>query len=668
MELSVIIVNYNVCRFLENALHSIKRAMAGIDGEIFVVDNASDDGSEEMVRSKFPDVHLIVNRINAGFARANNAALSHARGEFILLINPDTVVQEDTLQVMIRFFRDTPDAGLAGCKVLNPDGTFQLACRRSFPTPWVAFTKISGLAGLFPKSRLFGRYNMTYLSPDETYEVEAVSGSFMMTRRDVYKQIGGLDERFFMYGEDLDWCYRVVEAGWKVYYVPSTRIIHFKGESTRRSDIDEIRTFYHAMQLFVEKHFSRSVIGEFFLTLGILLRAAIAFVGRAGRTAAFAVVDFILVDLALMATELVYFGELLHFPDYAYPLVWTVPGLIVTGALYLGGCYTENRYSISRSALAVLSGYVIISAIVFFAKDFAFSRAVVIISGLLTMILIPGWRLLVSGLGAGSHGRARRSLFGRRTVIVGTGNSAQEVLRKLRARVDDGYDVLGFIDMNRRNIGEKIAGLEIIGSIDNVGKVIADRKVSEVIFSTDGIAYADILSVIGRSNSRNVNFRLVPNSLEAIIGKTRIDQLDDLPLIEIEYNIRKPVNRFAKRAFDITVSAILLVTVYPFVRIFRGGVLARGSVAQAVLLLPAVLSGRLSIVGRPAMERERRVDAEAGESYLGPCGLTGLVQINRREDVTDEETERYNLYYAKNQSLMLDLEILLKTLLLILRK
>ncbi len=329
MDLSVVIVNYNVRQFLENALGSIQRAMEGLQGEIFVVDNASDDGSVEMVRDAFPDVCLIENKENIGFARANNLALTRARGRFLLLINPDTVVQEDTFRVMIRFFDEHPDAGLAGCKILNPNGSIQLPCRRSFPTPWVAFTKVFGLAALFPGSRLFGRYNLTYLSPDETYPVDAVSGSFMMLRREVYETIGGLDEGFFMYGEDLDWCYRVQQSGKKVYYVHSTKIIHFKGESTRRSEIDELKVFYGAMQVFVEKHFGKSSVVKLLLNAGILFRQSVAWVGRMLPPLLHAATDFVLVDCALLLSAYLYFDDFLLFPRNASSVVWFIPSLIV---------------------------------------------------------------------------------------------------------------------------------------------------------------------------------------------------------------------------------------------------------------------------------------------------------------------------------------------------
>lgn len=670
MDVSVIIVNYNVRQFLENTITSLSRALVGVKAEVFVVDNASDDGSVEMVRAKFPEVCLIPNKENLGFARANNQALKQATGKYLLLLNPDTIVQEDTIHVMLKFFKETPDAGLAGCKILNPDGTFQLPCRRSFPTPWVAFTKVFGLSALFPGSKLFGKYNLTYLSPDETYEVDAVSGSFMMITHEAYERVGGLDETFFMYGEDLDWCYRVNEAGFRVYYVHSTKIVHFKGESTRRSNFDEIRLFYDAMQLFVEKHFGGSAIAEFFLTVGIILRAGMAFLGKMGKPLALALVDFLLIDAALLAAEYIFRGRLFIFPSYAYPTVHIIPALIIVFVIYLVGGYTSNKLSISRAFTSVLTGFILISAVVFFAKEFAFSRAVVIIAGCISLVLIPGWRLVLTLLGSRRTGKG--SLLGTRTLIVGTGTSAQEVVRKLRTRVDGGYDVLGFIGMNRRQIGEKIGGLEVIGSLDNVGKVINERKVGEVIFSTDNISYADILSVIARSNDRNVNYRLVPNSLEAIVGKTRIDALDTIPLVEIDYNLRKPANLVAKRILDIVCAFALLITVFPvtWVKEKIAHSSRRGPVYSRILLLPQVFSGRISLVGRPLSDPD---DAsrwngslhEKALAYLGPKGLTGLVQINMRKELDAEEIERYKLYYAKNYSLGLDLQIMFKSLLIL---
>jgi GT2 family glycosyltransferase len=208
------------------------------------------------VRSRFPRVQLVENASNVGFSKANNMVISRSSSDYILLLNPDTLVIDDAIERMVDFMDAHPQVGIAGCKVLNRDGTLQLACRRSIPTPRAAFFRLSGLSLLFPKSRMVGAYNMTYRSPDETHEVDAVSGAFLMIRREVIEQIGLLDERFFMYGEELDWCLRAKRAGWTVMYHPDARIIHYKGESTKYNSKKATMEFYKAMFLFYRKHFA----------------------------------------------------------------------------------------------------------------------------------------------------------------------------------------------------------------------------------------------------------------------------------------------------------------------------------------------------------------------------------------------------------------------------
>jgi len=654
-------VNYNVKVFLENSLISIQKAMEGIQGEIIVVDNASDDGSVEMVRQKFPAVKLIANKENVGFASANNQAIKEARGEYLVLLNPDTVLQENTLKVMMDFLDKNPEVGLAGCKILNPDGTLQLACRRSFPTPWVAFTKVVGLSNIFPRSHIFGKYNLAYLDPDKTYEVDAVSGSFMFVRRRAIDEAGLLDEQFFMYGEDLDWCYRIKKAGWKIYYVHSTQVIHYKGESVRRSNIDEVKLFYEAMRIFVKKHFAQGLFSDLFLRLGIGIREWIAFMGRIAKPMRAVIVDFILINLSLLLGEFIWFGKIFHYPSYAYPVVIIVPAFVVIITMYFFGVYTRHKLSIISTINSVILSFIILSAMTFFFKQYGFSRMVVIISGFLNFIFLPGWRIIVK-IFVRSPEHRRRSLFGRRTIIVGVENAGQELLKKLRSRVDDGYDVVGFVDVNRKRIGEKINGVEILGSIDNIGRVIQECKASEVIFSTDVLSFSDILSVIGRSENRHVNFRLVPSSMEVIIGKTHIDELENIPLIDIDYNINRPMNRFIKRSFDILCSLFLLISVYPFLKSKLQSGKKLNNFIERFADLPKVFKGEMSMVGL-----QDDVVGHDTTAFLGKKGITGLVQINNRGELSDEEVEKFNLYYAKNQSLTLDIEILLKTFFMIIK-
>jgi GT2 family glycosyltransferase/lipopolysaccharide/colanic/teichoic acid biosynthesis glycosyltransferase len=669
MDLSIIIVNYNVKDFLENALTSIGKALdtplrdgRNIRGEVFVVDNASDDGSVELVTRRFPKANLIENKENLGFARANNLAIQQAQGEYVLLINPDTVVQEDTFKVMIDFFNEHPAVGAAGCKILNPDGTLQLACRRSFPSPWVSFAKAAGLSAVFPRSRFFGQYNLTYLDPDQRCEVDAVSGSFLMVRRKVIEAVGGLDENFFMYGEDLDWCYRIQKAGWKIYYVPETQIIHYKGMSAKRSDFDEVKTFYEAMHLFVEKHLSGSIVIEGLLRLGIGLRRTIAFASKFAKPIFLASIDFLLVDISLLLAGYVWLGRTFSFPSYAYWVVFTFPALIFIVLLFSLGIYTTRKFSLARAALGIGLGFLFISSLTYFFKDYAFSRALVIISSGLSLVFLLLWRAVARIVARGGS-RGGSSLFGRRTLIVGVGASGQEILRKLRLGFVGGYDVVGFVDVNRLRLGEKVEGVEILGSVENIARVIRENRVTDVIFSADTLSYNEILSVISRSRDRAVNFRLVPSSLEVIIGKTHIDQLADIPLLDIEYKIDRAWNRFSKRAFDILVSLVLLVVTGPIISLTEFlGERGKGRSQQFLKKLIAVTKGEMSLVGPPAVAfSDNRAGSVHPPTYIGKPGLTGLAQINPRLDLTNGEVDRYNLYYAKNQSLWLDAEILGKS-------
>jgi O-antigen biosynthesis protein len=657
LDVSVIIVNYNVRDFLHQALLSIQKSLKGIRSEIIVVDNASDDGSAEMVRRQFPHVSLILNASNLGFAKANNIALKQAIGKFILLINPDTIVQEDTIHVMVEFLKNHPKAGLAGCKILNPDGSIEPACRRSFPTPWVAFSKIFGLSKLFPKTKLFGKYNLTYLDIDETNQVEAVSGSFMMVRKETFKQVGGLDESFFMYGEDLDWCYRIHQAGWQIYYVHSTQIIHYKGESTRRSSIDEIHTFYEAMHLFVDKHVRSSFLFSMVLRMSIALVSFIAFLNSILRPLKVAVLDFISVTISLLLAQGIWTGRILHYPGYAYLIVFTVPAAIVIGCLYALGVYTQRRMSISRSIVAAFLAYIFISALTAFFRDFAFSRMIVVISGIIAMIFIPGWRLIFRLLGkTTAHGR--RTLFGKRTLIVGTDKNAIDLYRKLRSRVGEGYEIIGFIGTTHKQIGETLKDIKVLGSIDNVGKIIKNQKISDVIFAPQALSYTQILSVIGKSREQAVAFHLVPTTMEVIVGKASVDSLENMPLVQIAYNIDKPFHRFTKRIFDLVFSGLLLITVYPIFRLFAKN--ERSESDGFLNGLSKVFTGGLSCVG-PSIRNSRTEKPANGSLFLGKPGLCGLVQLQQNEALSDDEIDQYNLYYARNQSVLLDLEILIKT-------
>ncbi len=256
MTLDIIIVNYNVKHYLWQCLDSVRRASQGLDVETWVVDNASTDGSVPFLRESFPDVHFIENTENVGFARANNQAIQASSGDLVLLLNPDTFMEEDALTHCIDFFEQHLRAGAVGVHMVNRDGSFARESRRGLPTPATAFFKIIGLGSLFPKSPLFARYHMGHLPEFADGQIEAISGAFMMLRREALEQAGLLDETFFMYGEDIDLSYRIGRAGWELWYTPAM-LLHYKGESTQQTSFRYVYNFYNAMLIFFRKNFSR---------------------------------------------------------------------------------------------------------------------------------------------------------------------------------------------------------------------------------------------------------------------------------------------------------------------------------------------------------------------------------------------------------------------------
>ena len=277
MKLSIVIVNYNVRYFLEQCLLSVEKALYGVSGEVFVVDNHSTDDSMPYLKGKFPWVRYIENDENIGFSRANNQALREARGEYVLLLNPDTFIGERTLRECIDFMDKNPQAGMCGVGMLRIDGSFGPESRRGVPTPFVAFCKMSGLGSLFPKSRLFGRYYMQYLNKLSINPIEIVSGAFMFIRKSALDKVGLLDEAFFMYGEDIDLSYRVLKAGYQNYYIP-TQILHYKGESTQKDSLKYVNAFHKAMVIFFKKHFTQySGIYSAFITLTIVMKGAMTY-------------------------------------------------------------------------------------------------------------------------------------------------------------------------------------------------------------------------------------------------------------------------------------------------------------------------------------------------------------------------------------------------------
>ena len=274
MELSIIIVNYNVQFFLEQCLCSVSKAVQGLKAEVWVVDNASIDGSLDYLQPLFPWVHFLPNTENIGYSKANNQALTHCQGKYVLFLNPDTLVAEDCFRLCLDFIHAQPSPGALGIRMIDGSGKFLPESKRAFPSPISALFKLMGLSDLFPRSAIFNRYSLGNLSQHQNHQVDVLAGAFMLFPKAVLDQAGGFDELFFMYGEDIDLSYRVQKAGFQNYYFAGSSIIHFKGKSTRKGSLNYVLLFYNAMRLFVIKNYcgKGAWLFSFFIQLAILIR------------------------------------------------------------------------------------------------------------------------------------------------------------------------------------------------------------------------------------------------------------------------------------------------------------------------------------------------------------------------------------------------------------
>jgi GT2 family glycosyltransferase len=323
-------------------LQSVFKAIQNIEAEVWVVDNNSVDGSIAMIKEKFTNVKLIASKDNLGFSRGNNLAIKQSKGEYTLLLNPDTLVEEDTFEKVIRFMDSNPIAGGLGVKMVDGKGNFLPESKRSLPTPSVAFYKIFGLSSLFPKSKRFGKYHCGNLDKNKNHEIEILSGAFMLMRKEALDKVGLLDEDFFMYGEDIDLSYRLIKRGYKNYYFSDTRIIHYKGESTKKSSVNYVFVFYNAMIIFAKKHFSskNASIFSFLIKIAIYFRASIAILNRVRKILTLPVLDALLLLGGILAFKNIWESKIKGFSypnELLFYFIPAITGIILLSVALFGG-------------------------------------------------------------------------------------------------------------------------------------------------------------------------------------------------------------------------------------------------------------------------------------------------------------------------------------------
>ena len=634
IDISIVIVNYNVKDYLYKCLQSVRTSSNNLKIEVIVVDNNSSDNSVEILRPSFNEVNFIQLNENIGFGKANNLGIKKSNGKYILILNPDTILEENTLTEMYEFMENHPNAGISTCKVLNGDGTFQSACRRGFPTPFAAFSKLFGLQALFPKSKLFGKYNLTYMSENETYKVDAVSGSFMFCRRDVLVDCGGFDTDFFMYGEDIDLCYRVAKSGYDIYYYPECSIIHYKGESTKRSNINEVSIFYGAMEIFVRKHYSSSGFFLFLLRMGIFLRTFITYFNKYKRDVFIAFSDASFLTIGMLFGSTVVFGNLLSFPEYAYPLVFVVPQIVLIIVMLMIGEYFEGNNTITKSFFGYTITFLILSTLTYFFPDYRFSRGVVVImigSGIFLSSVLRIFLLI--------HDKYNGEISPKRILLISNKSDFIKINNEFGSSDPGKFEITGFIDDNPTSVDSKFW----LGTINQMSKIIEDYKINNILITDESMDLETIRSKYAINIRRKVKFHFVKKYQDLIVSEIINDIIELNPQFA-KYKINLLRYRIIKRAIDIIFSALMLL-IFAIFSIFSAKI---GKFMQS---LWNVFTGKWTLIGIYCNDIKCKDFKH---------GLLNFVNVRNNDSISMETINKLNEYYLKNYSLSLDFDILLR--------
>ncbi len=632
------------------------KAKAGIDTEIFVVDNNSVDGSCAMVKEKFSDIKLIENKTNTGFSKANNQAIRISEGEYVLLLNPDTLVQEDTFSKIIEFMDKTPDAGGLGVKMIDGKGDFLPESKRALPTPRVAFYKIFGLSRLFPNSRRFGKYHLTYLDKDQIHEVEILSGAFMLLRQAALDKSGLLDETFFMYGEDIDLSYRIIKSGYRNFYFPETTIIHYKGESTKKGSINYVLVFYNAMIIFARKHFSakNAKIYSLFINLAVWLRAGISISKR--------IITHLF--LPLLDATIIYFGfriltkmweksdwsEVDVFPDLYINYVIPVYVLILIAVLLISGVY-KKPVKISRLFRGLLIGlFTLLVCYSLLDATYRYSRALIVMGAAWAFVATPLIRVFLHLIKMPGY----QFFSGKRKKIVIVGNSDEA--KRVETIIKQTHftpEIVGTVALNIEQYNKSKSNLTI-GYADQLKEIIAINKINEIIFCAKNITSQSIINHILKLADSEVEFKIAPPESLSIIGSNSINIAGELYVVHIN-SIAKQTNIRLKRAFDI-LTALSLIIFSPLLLLFIK------NIRSFYLNCFKVLFGKLSWVGYytyPNFNENKNQLPELKAGVFSPADTFSFTG----NDISPRLAERLNIQYAKNYKPENDIYILFKNIL-----
>ena len=550
MTLSVVIVNFNVKYFLETCLLSVQKAMQHTDGEILVIDNCSTDGSREFFKDRFDNVNFFWNEQNTGFAKANNEAIQKAKGDYILFLNPDTVVPEDCFEKCLAFIKQHDNKVALGIRMIDGSGNFLKESKRAFPDPLTSFYKLSGLANLFPKSKTFARYHLGHLKENENHEVDVLAGAFIMVPKSILQKIGFFDENFFMYGEDIDLSFRIQDGGFKNYYFAESSILHFKGESTRKESINYVKMFYKAMSVFVKKHYGKSRAGvfNFFIQVAIFFRASLALIQQFLRWVGLPILDILLLLTSFYAVSRFWATYIKSDVVYSSHLLWIafpVFTLIFTISFWVAGLYDLGYKQTRLNKAAMVSILIILSLYSLLPEDFRFSRGILVVGSFTAFGLMSLLRLLLVKANVIEQIPSENKVS--QTLVVSGEFDFKNLLLHYPAKEKGSY-LLEDPTSNKRKNEENSNWLQIVNQYG----------IKDIIFCEGKISFKTIIYYF-QQLPNDVKARFFAENSHSILGNNHTNN-ENKKNGSGNLRLNNPIYCRTKTIFDISFALFILVT------------------------------------------------------------------------------------------------------------